>query len=68
MPGIDADFASFADRFLEPGKTGEFQSDPGYGGITAEGANSRGEKFTNFYVFTPCQGRLVLTTIYENAQ
>lgn len=68
LPGIDADFAAFADRFLEPGTTGEFQSDPGYGGITAEGTNSKGEKFTNFYVFTPCQGRLVLTTIYQNAQ
>jgi hypothetical protein len=68
LPGIDADFAVFADRFLEPDKTGELQSDPGYGGITAEGANPRGEKFTNFYVFTPCQGRLVLTHIYENAQ
>jgi hypothetical protein len=68
LPGIDADFAVFADRFLEPGTTGEFQSDPGYGAITAEGVNSRGAKFTNFYWFTPCQGRMVLTNIYENAQ
>ena len=68
LPGIDGDFAVFADRFLEPGTTGEFQSDPGYGAITAEGVNSKGEKFINFYWFTPCQGRLVLTNIYENAQ
>ena len=68
LPGIDADFAVYADRFLEPGTTGEFQSAPGYGAITGEGVNSKGEKFTNFYWFTPCRERLVLTNIYENAQ
>jgi hypothetical protein len=68
LPGIDSDFAVYADRFLKPGTTGEFQGYPGYGAITGEGVNSKKEKFINFYWFTPCEGRLVLTNIYENPQ
>ena len=68
LAGIDADLAVYADRFLHPGTTGEFQGHPGYGAITGEGVNSRKEKFINFYWFTPCEGRLVLTNIYENPQ
>jgi hypothetical protein len=68
LPGIDADMAVYADRFLKPGTTGEFQGYPGYGAITGEGVNSKKEKFINFYWFTPCEGRLVLTNIYENEQ
>ena len=68
LPGIDADLAAYADRFLKPGTTGEFQGYPGYGAITGEGVNSRKQKFLNFYWFTPCEGRLVLTNIYENEQ
>jgi hypothetical protein len=68
LDGIGADLAKYADRFLKPGKTGEFQGYPGYGAITGEGVNSKKEKFVNFYWFTPCEGRLVLTNIYENPQ
>ena len=68
LPGIAADLSKFADRFLKPGSTGEFQSDPGYGAISASGANSKGAKFINYYWFTPCGERLVLTSISENPQ
>ena len=68
LPGIDADFAVYADRFLKPGTTSEFQGYPGYGAIAGTGTNSKNEKFINFYWFTPCEGRLVLTNIYENPQ
>ncbi len=68
LAGIDADFAVYADRFLKPGTTGEIQTYPGYGAVTGEGVNSKKAKFINFYWFTPCEGRLVLTNIYENEQ
>ena len=68
LEGIDADFAIYADRFFEPGTTGELQTYPGYGAVTGEGVNSKGAKFINFYWFTPCEGRLVLTNIFENEQ
>jgi len=68
LPGIDADLAVYSDRFLQPGKTGEIQTYPGYGAVTGEGVNSKKAKFINFYWFTPCEGRLVLTNIYENPQ
>ena len=68
LPGIDADLSGYADRFLKPGTTGEFQGYPGYGAITGEGVNSKKQKFINFYWFSPCEGRLVLTNIYENEQ
>ena len=68
LPGIDADLAVYADRFLKPGTTGEIQTYPGYGAVTGEGVNSKKAKFINFYWFTPCEGRLVLTNIYENPQ
>ena len=68
LEGMDADLAVYADRFLKPGKTGEMQTYPGYGAVTGEGVNSKGAKFINFYWFTPCEGRLVLTNIYENPQ
>lgn len=68
LEGIDADFAAYADRFLEPGTTGEFQNDPGWGAIVGTGVNSKGAKFLNFYHFSPCGDRLVLVDIDENAQ
>ena len=68
LEGIDADFAAYTDRFLEPGTTGEFQNDPGWGAIVGQGVNSKGAKFTNFYWFTPCRERLVLVAISENPQ
>ena len=60
--------AVYSDRFLQPGKSGEIQTYPGYGAVTGEGVNSKKAKFINFYWFTPCEGRLVLTNIYENPQ
>lgn len=68
LEGIDADFAAYTDRFLEPGTTGEFQNGPGWGAIVGKGANSKGAKFTNFYWFSPCGERLVLVAISENPQ
>lgn len=68
LEGIDADFAAYTDRFLEPGATGEFQNDPGWGAIVGTGANSKGAKFLNFYHFSPCRDRLVLVDVDENAQ
>jgi len=68
LDGIDADFAVYADRFLEPGTTGEFQNGPGHGAIVGTGTNSKGAKYLNFYWFTPCLDKLVLVTISENPQ
>lgn len=68
LEGIDADFAAYADRFLAPGTTGEFQNGPGWGAIVGSGANSKGAKFTNFYWFTPCRERLVLVALNESPQ
>jgi len=68
LEGIDADFAVYADRFLEPGTPGEFQSDPGYGAVAGSGTNSKGAKFIDFYWFTPCRDKLVLASISENPQ
>ena len=68
LDGIGADLAVYADRFLKPGKPGEFQNAPGQGAVRTEGTNSKKAKFINYYSFTPCEGRLVLTNIYENPQ
>jgi hypothetical protein len=66
LDGIDADFAVYADRFLVPGTAGDFTSRPGTGYVRAEGVNSKGRKFANFYHFVPCGNHLVLVTIAEN--
>ncbi|MDQ2980672.1 MAG: HEAT repeat domain-containing protein [Acidobacteriota bacterium] len=68
LDGIDADLAVFADRFLKPGASGEFQNGAGYGAVSGSGMNSKGKKFINFYWFSPCLGKLVLTGISENPQ
>ena len=68
LEGIDADLAVYANRFLEPGTTGEFQNGPAFGAIVGTGANSKGAKFLNFYWFTPCRDKLVLVTIMESPQ
>ena len=68
LDGIDADFALFADRFLDPGNTGEFQTGAGYGSVGAEGRNSKDAKFINYYWFNPCGEKLVLVSISENPQ
>jgi hypothetical protein len=68
LPGIQTDRAAFADRFLKPGAAGEFDSGPGWGSLSAEGKNSKGAKFINYYFFTTCGDKLVLTMIGENPQ
>lgn len=68
LDGIDADLAVYADRFLAPGTPGEFTARPGTGYVRAEGTNSKGKKFTNFYHFNPCGSHLVLVSIAENPQ
>ena len=68
LDGVDADLAAFATRFLKPGAAGEFQNGAGYGAVSGAGANSKGEKFHNFYWFAPCRAKLVLIGISENPQ
>jgi hypothetical protein len=68
LAGIQADLAAFADRFLKPGAAGDFDSGPGWGSLSASGRNSKGAKFINYYFFTTCGERLVLTMIGENPQ
>jgi hypothetical protein len=68
LAGIQADLARYADRFLSPGKAGEFDSGPGWGSLSASGKNSKGAKFINYYFFTTCGDKLVLTMIGENPQ
>ncbi len=66
LDGIDADFAVFADRFLDPGEPGEPTAYGGYGGVRASGVNSKGEKYSNYYEFAPSGDRLVLIGISED--
>jgi hypothetical protein len=69
LAGIDADLAAFADRFLDPGTAEGPSSDPGYErGVMARGANTKGEKFANWYEFSTCGNRLLLTSIGLNPQ
>ena len=68
LDGIDSDLTVFADRFLQPGVPGEFTAQAGRAYVRAEGANSRGKKFANFYHFAPCGDRLLLVAIAENPQ
>lgn len=68
LDGIDGDLAAYGDRFFAPGTPGEFTSRPGTGYVRAEGTNSQGKKFVNFYHFAPCRDRLVLVSIAENPQ
>jgi hypothetical protein len=68
LNGIDADLAVYADRFLTPGLANEFTARPGTAYVRAEGTNSQGKKFANFYHFAPCGDHLVLVSIAENPQ
>lgn len=68
LEGIDADFTVYADRFLQPGDPGEFTTQAGKAYVRAEGANSKGKKFANYYHFAPCGDRVVLVSIAENPQ
>ncbi len=66
LPGIDADFALFADRFLDPGEPEDPTVYEGYGGVRARGVNSKGEKYSNYYEFAPAGDRLLLIGISED--
>jgi hypothetical protein len=68
LDGIQTDFAAFADRFLTPGQGGEGSRGPGWASLRAEGVNSRSAKFVNYYWFTACGDKLVLTRISVNPQ
>ena len=68
LDGISEDLARYSNRFMKPGAAAEFQNGPGYGAVAGGGVNSNGEKFLNFYWFTPCRGKLVLSSISENPQ
>lgn len=68
LPGIDADLAVFADRFLKPGTAGETDVREGHGYVGGEGVNSKGAKFLNYYFWTTCEGKVVLHMIGENPQ
>jgi hypothetical protein len=68
LDGIEADFAVFSDRFLEPGTVSDFMAKPGTGYVRSEGVNLKGKKFANYYWFAPCGDRLVLVQIAENPQ
>ena len=68
LEGINADLELFADRFLNPGAPGETDVRAGHGYVQAEGANSKGAKFINYYWFASCQGKPLLYSITENPQ
>ncbi len=67
MEGIDADFQTFANRFLPPGETGDPSTRPGAGNVRGEGVKADGRKYFNDYYFDTCQDRLVLTGIVEQS-
>lgn len=68
LSGIDADFAVFADRFLDPGKPEEPWPRPGGGKARAEGSKqSVGKNYVNDYYFELCGDKLILTGIAEQA-
>jgi len=68
LDGLGADFAAFADRFLTPGQGGDPSRGPGWASIRAEGVNSKNAKFANYYWFTGCGDKLILTRISVNPQ
>jgi hypothetical protein len=67
LDGIDADFAVYAERFLN-GTPGEFTAKAGTAYLRVEGTNSKAKKFANYYHFVPCGERFVLAMIAENPQ
>jgi hypothetical protein len=68
LPGIEDDFSSHAARFLAPGEPEEPTLANGFGQVGARGTDPSGAAFANYYAFTPCGGRLVLTSIGVNPQ
>ena len=67
LSGIDADFAAFSDRFLNPGKPDDAVSRPGAGQVRAEGTKASGRNYVDDYYFDLCGDKLVLTRIVEQA-
>jgi hypothetical protein len=65
LPGIDADLAAHAARFLDPGTPEEMTANNQVG---ARGKNPKGAAFFNFYEFSPCGEKLVLVGVGENPQ
>lgn len=68
LAGIDDDFRLHRDRFLDPGAPEEPTLAAGFAAIGARGKNSKGEAFANYYEFTPCGGKFLLTSIGLNPQ
>jgi hypothetical protein len=71
LDGIDADMEQHALHFLSPEtpkEAEETEMNPGAGYFRAEGANSAGAKFINYYYLVPCGDRLLLGMIAENPQ
>lgn len=71
LEGIEADLEQHALHFLSPEaapESTETEMSPGAGWVRAEGANSAGAKFINYYYFVPCGGRLLLGMVGENPQ
>ena len=68
LAGIDDDWQAHRDRFLDPGAPEEPTLAAGFAAVGARGKNSKGEAFANYYEFTPCGGKLLLTNIAINPQ
>jgi hypothetical protein len=68
LAGIEDDFRAHGDRFLDPGAPEAPTLENGFAAVGARGKNSKGEAFANYYEFTPCGGRLILTSIGLNPQ
>lgn len=68
LPGIEPDVAAFADRFLDPGTGLDPDVRAGDGHLGAEGVDSKGKKFYNYYYFNSCGDRLLLRAIAVNAR
>ena len=68
LAGIEDDFRAHGARFLEPGAPEEPMLANGFAAVGARGTNAKGEAFANYYEFTPCGGKLVLTSIALNPQ
>jgi hypothetical protein len=68
LDGLRADFARHRQRFLKPGVAEEPMLAPGVAQVGARGKNGDGADFANYYQFTLCAGRLILTGVYLNPQ
>jgi hypothetical protein len=68
LAGIEDDFKAHGDRFLDPGAPESPMLENGFAGVGGRGTNSKGEAFFNYYEFTPCGGKLILTSIGLNPQ